>query len=83
MAYHVGLNEYGNIIAGTKTKTGKWQNTSIVTEEVLAAARDHLLRMIAKEEKDISYGWQYPNGKTILLKLEEKNTSDIKENKEE
>ena len=77
--YHIGLDDEGKIIIGTKTKTGKWNNKTEVTAEALAATRDHLLKMIAKEKQDIYYGWQYSNGKTVLLKLEEKNTSDIKE----
>ena len=77
--YHVGFNsENGSILGGTKTKTGKWQNKSEVTEEAMAAVRDHLLYLTARENKAISYGWQYPNGKTILLKLEEQDSENIK-----
>ena len=78
--YHVGFNrENGSILGGTKTKTGKWQNSSEVTEEAMAAVRDHLLYKTVVENKAVHYGWQYPNGKTILLKLEEIDTEDLKD----
>lgn len=77
--YHVKLNENGDIIAGSTTKSGKFSNSSIVTEETLAAVRDHLLRLIANKKQDMMYAWNYPNGKTILLKLEEKDTTEIKD----
>lgn len=80
--YHVKINKEGNIIAGTLSKTGKWTNSSVVTEEVLAAARDHLLLMTNHEKTAISYAWSYPNGKTLLLKLEEVETEDIQKEKE-
>lgn len=81
--YHVGLNKDGEIIAGLKSKTGKWTNNSVVTDETLTAVRDHLLAKIQKENKDITFGWHYSNGKTLMLKLVEINTKDIKEENEE
>ena len=77
--YHVRTNSEGQIFAGTQTKTGKWQNSSDVTQEALAAVRDHLLIMTQKEDKAIAFAWQYPNGKTLLLKLEEDDSKEIKE----
>ena len=77
--YHVKVNNEGNIIAGTMTKTGKFTNSSIVTSEALEAARDHLLYMTVKENTPIAYSWNYPNGKTLIMKLEEKETEEIKE----
>ena len=76
--YHVQFNrEEGNILAGTQTKTGKWQNSSVVTEEAMAAVRDHLLYLSAKEKQDIQYAWNYNNGKTLVLKLEQIDTEKI------
>lgn len=77
--YHVKLDKDGKIKAGTMSKTGKWINNSDVTDEAFAAVRDHLLVLIQKENKDITYGWNYANGKTLILKLEQKDTKDIQE----
>ena len=77
--YHIGLTEDGAIQIGTKTKTGKWSKTENATDEALCAVRDHLLIATQKENKPICYAWNYPNGKTLLLKLEEKDTEEIKE----
>ena len=77
--YHVKLNDNGDIIAGIVSKTGKFTNSSVVTSEALLAVREHLLLLTKKENKDIAFGWSYPNGKTILLKLEQRDTSEIKE----
>ena len=77
--YHIGLTQDGEIQVGTKTKAGKWSNVTTVTDEALAAVRDHLLLKIQKEEKEVVYGWNYNNGKTLILKLEEKDTEELKE----
>ena len=77
--YHIGLTKDGWIQVGTKTKTGKWSNTTDVTEECLCAVRDHLLIRTQVEDKPINYGWTYPNGKTLLLQIVEKDTEELKE----
>ena len=77
--YHVGVKkETGVILGGTKTSTGKWKNSSDVTEEAMSAVRDHLLYKMITENKPVYYAWQYQNGKTIILKLEEVDTEKIK-----
>lgn len=81
MAYHVGCNPESNIIyAGTVNKKGdKWTNKSEVTEEVLAAARDHLLAIAIKENtKELGYHWDNENGTMVILKvvLMEKEEAD-------
>ena len=68
----------GRINAGTMTKDEKWNHKSDVTNEVLEAARDHLLFMTDKEKKDICMGWEYQNGKTLILKLELKDSNEVK-----
>ena len=80
--YHVKINNEGGIIAGTVSKAGKFTNSSVVTDEALAAVRDHLLMVIQKEGKSMAYCWNYPNGKSIILKLEEQDTEEIKEQEE-
>lgn len=77
--YHVKLNSDGTIFAGTQSKTGKWINSSDVTDECLAAARDLIIQKSHNENKNICYSWNYSNGKTLLLKLEEIDTPNIKE----
>ena len=81
--YHVRTNKDGTISAGTLKKEGGWNHSSIVTEEVLEAARDHLLTVSLKKNKDICYAWKYENGKTLFLKLEEKDSDQIKEEDKE
>ena len=76
--YHVRTNKEGEIIAGTLSKTEKWTNSTVVTEEALAAVRDHLITMSQKESKAMAYAWEYTNGKTLLLKLEELDTDTVK-----
>ena len=78
--FRVGLDKDGSIIAGTKTKNDTWNNKSIVTEEALAAVRDHLIVM-AQKESCAAYKWDYTNGKTIILSIEEKDTAEL--NKQE
>lgn len=77
--YRVKVNEDGMILAGSTTKTGKFANSSVVTDEALSAVRDHLLIVTQKEQKPMAYAWNYPNGKTIILKLEERDTEELKE----
>lgn len=73
----------GKIEAGLTNKAGKWTGTE-VTQDALAAVRDHLLTMTSQEQKDVAYAWQYQNGKTLLLKLEEKDSEEIQpDNNEE
>jgi hypothetical protein len=87
--YHVKVNEEGRIFAGVLEDEKTWKESSDVTEEALEAVKEHLLAMIRKENKDISFCWNYNNGKSLILKLEEKDTSEIQndeikeENKEE
>lgn len=72
MTYHVGCSPENNVIyAGTTTKKmDKWVNKSEVTEEVLAAARDHLLAIAQKEEvKELGYHWDAQDGSMVILKV--------------
>ena len=48
--YSVNVNSDGGIIAGVTSKTGKFTNSSVVTNEALAAVRDHLLMVTMKEQ---------------------------------
>lgn len=77
--YHVKVSADGEIKAGLLTKTGKLSNATVVTQEALAAARDHLLILSRKENKSIAYCWNYPNNKTIVMKLEEIDTDKVGE----
>ena len=77
--FHLKVDQDGVVYAGSVDKNGRMNNKSIVTEEALAAARDHLILLSQKENKILAYRWDYPNGKTIILKIEEKDTSEIKE----
>ena len=77
--FHLKVTEDGAIYAGSIDKKGRMNNKSEVTEEALAVARDHLIIMSRKENKMLAYRWDYPTGKTILLKIEEMDTKDIKE----
>lgn len=82
--YHVKVNSDGEIIAGTVSKTGKFTNSSVVTREALEAVKDHLLIKTQKENKDIAFGWEYPNKNVVLfLKLEQKPIKELKEEKGE
>lgn len=77
--YHVKTNKDGQIMAGTYRKEGGWNRCSDVTNEVMEAARDHLLIKSEKENHDVCMGWNYNNGKTLMLKLELKDTAELKE----
>ena len=77
--FHVKLDKEGNIVAGTITKNGVMNNKSIVTGEAFEAVRDHLLFESQKQQQDIAYAWTYKDGKTLILKLEQKDAGEIKE----
>jgi len=76
--YDIRLSKDG-IEAGMLNKNGQWHSGSDVTEKTLAIVRDHLIRMSQKEGRYIAYAWKYDNGKTLILKLEEKDTEEIKQ----
>lgn len=72
MTYHVGCNpDNGMIYAGTTNKKmDKWTNKSEVTEEALAAVRDHLFAIACKEQvKELGYHWDAEDGSMIILKV--------------
>jgi len=78
--YHVKVNNEGEIIAGPVSKTGKFTNSSVVTQQALEAVREHLLMMIQKNNSDIAVGWKYPKENILLyLKLEQKPLDEVKE----
>ena len=70
--YHVLVDNDANIIAACFTKNGNWTNKTNVTKEALEAVRDHLLMMSAKQQMVLGYAWNYPDGKTLVLKIEER-----------
>lgn len=76
--YDIRLSENG-IEAGMLNKNGQWHSGEDVTEKALSVVRDHLIRMSQKEGRDVAYAWQYDNGKTLMLKLEQKDTEEIKQ----
>ena len=72
MAYHVGCSPENNVIyAGTTNKKlDKWVNKTEVTEEALAAVRDHLFAIARKENvKELGYHWDAEDGSMIVLKV--------------
>lgn len=80
MAYQIKTNENGDILVSTVTKAGKASGTTTMTREVLDAVRDHLLIVSGKENKDVAFGWEYPEQDAVLiLKLEQKKLGDIKQ----
>ena len=79
--YDVRLSKDG-IEAGMLNKNGQWHSGSDVTEKAFEVVRDHLLRLTAQQQHDVAYAWNYTNGKTLLLKLEEKDTEQL-ENKQD
>ena len=81
--YHVKVSPDGVINAGTMDKNGKLNRKSDVTIEALEAVRDHLLIKTVNEDKAMAFAWQYPNGKTLILKLEEQENEKVKEEDEE
>ena len=84
--YHVGCGDIsGRIYAGTINKKGdRWVNKSDVTEEALAAVRDHLLMAKnLKENKDavaIGYQWETSNNKVITLQVIIQDKDETKKN---
>ena len=81
--FHIKATQEGTIEIGTVNKDGKWTKKSDVTSEALEAVRDHLLVMTVKEGKSMAFAWQYPNGKTLIMKLEEQVSEEVKEKPEE
>ena len=79
--YDIRLSKDG-IEAGMLNKNGQWHSGSDITEKAFEVVRDHLLRLSAQEKQDICYAWKYNNGKTLLLKLEEKDTEEKEQNDE-
>lgn len=79
--YDIRLTENG-IELGMLNKNGQWHSGEEATEKVMSIVRDHLIKLSVKEGHDIAYAWQYNNGKTLMLKLEEKDTTEIKEEEE-
>lgn len=73
--YHVACGQdTGRIYAGTINKKGdKWTNKTDVTEEALAAVRDHLVMIWeAQEEKDATsfgYQWTKKDGTAVTLQV--------------
>ena len=76
---HLKVYEDGTIYGGNVTEDGKMNTKYDVTKEALEAARDHLLIMTQKENKAMAYAWNYPNGKSIVMKLEERDTEELKD----
>ena len=76
--FHLKVFEDGTVYGGNVTKDGKMNSKSDVTKEALEASRDHLLIMTQKEAKPMVYAWNYSNGKTIIMKLEERDTEELK-----
>jgi len=71
MGYHVQCNpDSGVIHAGTINKKGdKWVNKSDVTNEVLEAARDHLLFIAQKNNLQDGAGYLWHRSDGSVLKL--------------
>lgn len=81
--YDIRLSKDG-IEAGMLNKNGQWHSGSDVTEKAFSVVRDHLIRLSQQEGTDVCYAWKYSNGKTLILKLEEKDTEETnKENKKQ
>lgn len=82
--FHVRTEENGNIYAVTVDKNGKVNNKCEVTKEALEAVKEHFLRKSVQEGKAMAYSWDYPTlGKTLFLGLEERNTEELKEERNE
>jgi hypothetical protein len=70
--YHVGCSGItGTIYAGTVKKNGKeWLNKSDVTEEAIAAVRDHITNKASMEKSDFyGYEWTRKDGKKVVLSV--------------
>ena len=79
--YDVRLSKDG-IEAGMLNKNGQWHSGSDVTEKAFAVVRDHLIRLSKQEGTDVCYAWNYSNGKTLMLKLEQKDTEEVKKDED-
>lgn len=78
--YHLKVNKDGEIIAGPMTKEKTFSHSSNVTREAMEAVRDHLLFKIQQENKDIAFGWEYPEKNVVLyLRLEQQPLNESKE----
>lgn len=68
--FHVGIGEIsGTVYAGTLMQNGTvWKDRSDVTDEAIAAVRDHLMQK-AKAEGLETYGhsWKLKNGQRVQL----------------
>ena len=79
--FHVGCSELtGTIYAGTINKKGtKWLKQTDVTQEALAAVRDHFMNVYSNQKEPIGtvgYQWTTKSGKTVTLQL---NITDTQE----
>ena len=77
--YHVLVDKDGIINAACFTKNGNWTNKTDVTTEALEAVRDHLIIISTKEKKNIAFRWEYPDGRVIVLRLDETTKDKIGE----
>jgi len=69
--YHVKLNENNIIVAGPTSKTGKFTNSSDVTQDALSAVRDYIFKLCQKEGKDVYCWWPLENDtRKMVLRLE-------------
>ena len=73
--YHVSAGVFGRVYAGTlmPKKDGKpqmWKNKSDVTEEAIAAVRDHMVGDCLNEKEGKmqgGYEWTRKDGKKVVL----------------
>jgi len=72
--YHVKVRKDGRIFAGPSDLK---KHASDVTDEAVVAMRDHLLIETEKKKELIGYRWDYNNGKTLILKIEELDTAEL------
>lgn len=85
MGYHIKFDEEAKeILAGTMNKKcTKFINCSAVTDEALKAVRDHFIYLSNTRKEDVAFAWQYPNGKTLVMKFEVVDSDKIKEEKKD
>lgn len=72
--YHVGSSPItGEIYAGTlkQIKSGSvWNNKSLVTDEAVAAVREHMLSQMKSDDSGFRYEWRRKkDGKIVRLTL--------------
>lgn len=70
--FHVNCSPLtGTIYAGTINKNGtKWLKKTDVTEEALAAVRDHFMNMLLEEKTNtVGYQWTKTDGSVVTLQL--------------